>query len=90
MKRLITSLIVAAAFAVGVQAHAAEELDLTKPETYDKIMDWAKQPLDTAKYKKDGALQDRPLRRLPQQRLDQLHRAVRQARGLAASRDRAS
>jgi ABC-type sugar transport system substrate-binding protein len=54
MKRLITSLFAAAVLAVGVQAHAADEMDLTKPETYDQIMEWAKQPLDTSKYKKDG------------------------------------
>jgi ABC-type sugar transport system substrate-binding protein len=34
----------------------AQEMDLTKKETYDQIMSWANEPLDTSKYKKDGEL----------------------------------
>src|SRR5215210_4350652 len=30
----------------------AQDLDLTSPATYDKIMELAKQPLDTSKFKK--------------------------------------
>jgi len=34
----------------------AQEMDLTKKETYDQIMTWANEPLDTSSYKKDGDL----------------------------------
>lgn len=34
----------------------AQEMDLTKKETYDQIMSWANEPLDTTPYKKDGKL----------------------------------
>jgi ABC-type sugar transport system substrate-binding protein len=34
----------------------AQEMDLTKKETYDQIMSWANEPLDTSKFKKDGDL----------------------------------
>lgn len=37
-------------------AAMAQDMDLTKKETYDQIMTWAGEPLDTSKYKKDGDL----------------------------------
>lgn len=48
----------AAAIAGTVMAGSAiaQDLDLTKKETYDQIMAWANEPLDTSKYKKDGDL----------------------------------
>ena len=44
----ILSLVIASLLALAGPV-AAQELDLTKPETYDNIMQLAKQPLDTAK-----------------------------------------
>jgi ribose transport system substrate-binding protein len=52
IKAMVSAILVAGALALGGQARAADDLDLTKPSTYDTIMAWAKQPLDTAKYKK--------------------------------------
>jgi ABC-type sugar transport system substrate-binding protein len=43
----------AAALLAGPSAAQEAELDFTKAETYDTIMGWAKEPLDTAKFKKD-------------------------------------
>ncbi|MBL8580701.1 MAG: substrate-binding domain-containing protein [Rhizobiaceae bacterium] len=40
---------------LSLPAHA-EDMDLTKKETYDQIMTWAAEPLDTSKFKKDGDL----------------------------------
>lgn len=53
LKRTIAAAMIGA-FTTG--ASVAQEMDLTKKETYDQIMAWAKEPLDTAKYKKDGDL----------------------------------
>lgn len=50
---------VLAAVLLGVFAAGpalAQEMDLTKRETYDQIMKWAGEPLDTAKYKKEDDL----------------------------------
>lgn len=52
LRVMVSSLLVAAALAFGAHAQAAEELDFSKASTYDTIMGWAKEPLDTAKYKK--------------------------------------
>lgn len=46
---------VAAATFIAGQAHA-QELDMTKKSSYDQIISWANEPLDTSKFKKDGDL----------------------------------
>jgi ribose transport system substrate-binding protein len=43
-------------FAMLAYPAMAQELDLTKKSTYDQILAWANEPLDTAKYKKEGKL----------------------------------
>ncbi len=48
--------IAALAFTVLAVPASAQELDLTKRSTYDQIMTWANQPLDTAPFKKEGPL----------------------------------
>jgi ABC-type sugar transport system substrate-binding protein len=50
---LLGAAVVAAASLAGAEA-SAQDMDLTKPETYATIMEWAKQPLDTGKHKKDA------------------------------------
>ncbi len=57
MRRYLKPIVTAAMigiFATG--ASVSQEMDLTKKETYDQIMGWAKEPLDTSKYKKEGDL----------------------------------
>lgn len=44
----------AAILSIAAGSAAAQEMDLAKKETYDQIMTWAGEPLDTAKFKKDG------------------------------------
>ena len=51
--KLLSALVLAGLLALAGPVAAQENLDLTKPETYDKIMELAKQPLDTAKHKKN-------------------------------------
>jgi ABC-type sugar transport system substrate-binding protein len=51
-----TFAIAAIAGTVMTGTSIAQDLDLTKKETYDQIMAWANEPLDTSKYKKDGDL----------------------------------
>jgi ribose transport system substrate-binding protein len=54
MKRMLKTIATTAtalSFVVGTAA--AQEMDLTKRETYDQIMKWAAEPLDTSAYKKD-------------------------------------
>lgn len=51
--------IVMAASIIGAGAAGlatAQDMDLTRKETYDHIMELANQPLDTSQYKKDGDL----------------------------------
>ncbi len=51
LKTLAGTTIVAATMS---GASLAQDMDLTKKETYDQIMIWANEPLDTSAYKKDG------------------------------------
>lgn len=47
----------AASAAMFMTGHTmAQDMDLTQKSTYDQIMAWAAEPLDTSKYKKDGDL----------------------------------
>src|SRR5687767_6916845 len=52
LKALLGAAVLAAAALAGGSA-SAQDMDLTKPETYATIMEWAAQPLDTAKLKKE-------------------------------------
>lgn len=54
-RRLATLAVMLVAATLTIPA-MAQELDLTKKSTYDQIMSWANEPLDTAPYKKDGDL----------------------------------
>lgn len=56
LKQLKTVMAAAVIGAFASSASTAEDLDLTKKETYDQIMKWAGEPLDTSKLKKDGDL----------------------------------
>jgi ribose transport system substrate-binding protein len=51
---LKTFMVAAAVGAFGTTAAIAQDMDLTKKGTYDQIMTWAKEPLDTSKLKKEG------------------------------------
>jgi ABC-type sugar transport system substrate-binding protein len=55
MRRLITA-VAAAGLALGLAAGraSADDLDLSQESSHKQIEAWAKEPIDTAKYKKDG------------------------------------
>jgi ribose transport system substrate-binding protein len=55
MRRLISA-IAAVGLVIGLTASRtmAEDLDLSQEASYKQIEAWAKEPVDTAKYKKDG------------------------------------
>ncbi|RLP26945.1 sugar ABC transporter substrate-binding protein [Mesorhizobium sp. YM1C-6-2] len=57
MRQLIKPVIAAGVIGTFLTCGSmAQELDLTKKETYDQIMGWANEPLDTSAFKKDGDL----------------------------------
>lgn len=55
MRRLF-ALAAAVGLATGLAAYsaAAQDLDLSLPESHKQIEDWGKEPVDTAKWRKDG------------------------------------
>lgn len=56
LKSIFTATMAAIAVFVLTGPGTAQELDLTKESTYDQILEWANEPLDTSEYKKDGKL----------------------------------
>jgi len=55
-KKLLTMMAATMVAGFATSASIAQDMDLTKKETYDQITTWANEPLDTSKYKKDGDL----------------------------------
>ena len=57
MLKYLAGMLTAVGLALSVSASAlAQDMDLAKKETYDQIMKLGSEPLDTAKYKKEGDL----------------------------------
>jgi len=54
MKRNLRTMIIAVLVLASSSLAWAQDLDLSRKESYDQIQAWAKEPIDTARFKKDA------------------------------------